>query len=252
MKKLTYAVPALEKGLDILEILSEARIPLSLGEIAERLQKNRNEIFRMVNLLESRKYISKLPHSEHYTLTLKLYSLSHAHSIVEKLLEAARLPMQHLTDEIGESAHLAILQENEILVIFQSSSKDKVRISIEPGSRFPGYRTCSGRLLFATLQEKDRLDLLPKFFPKEFPPEEKNQFLDRLPLIQKQGYEEAMNETIVGLRDIAMLLGSPEKGLHASLAISFFNFSKTEKNKNFFLKSLKKTSEEIEKSLGLG
>ena len=50
-KKTGYAAPALEKGLDILELLASAEQSMTTGQIADALGRSKNEIFRMVFVL---------------------------------------------------------------------------------------------------------------------------------------------------------------------------------------------------------
>src|SRR5882672_4811283 len=98
-----YPVPALEKGLDVIETLAANAVPQSLAELATQLERSSSELFRMLNCLERRGYITRAAVSGKYALTLKLYALAHAHSVIEKLLQAARIPMQELTEKIRES-----------------------------------------------------------------------------------------------------------------------------------------------------
>jgi len=49
-----YSAPALEKGLDILELLSEQEIGLTQVEIARSLDRTVGEIFRMLVVLQNR------------------------------------------------------------------------------------------------------------------------------------------------------------------------------------------------------
>ena len=56
-----YAAPALEKGLDILELISEAPAPMSLAQIGQRLGRTSGEIFRMLAALERRGYLARGP-----------------------------------------------------------------------------------------------------------------------------------------------------------------------------------------------
>src|SRR5438132_9562252 len=98
-----YPVPALEKGLDVLESLAAAAVPQSLAELAAQLERSSSELFRMLNCLERRGYIVRDPLAGKYGLTLKLYTLAHAHSVMEKLLHAAATPMQALTEKMRES-----------------------------------------------------------------------------------------------------------------------------------------------------
>ena len=49
-----YRAPALEKGLDILELLSEAESPMGMPMIAAELNRSKGEIFRMAAVLEDK------------------------------------------------------------------------------------------------------------------------------------------------------------------------------------------------------
>ena len=55
--KKNYSAPALEKGHDIIELLSKSSIGFSQAEIAKELNRSVNEIYRMLNILALRNYI---------------------------------------------------------------------------------------------------------------------------------------------------------------------------------------------------
>ena len=46
-----YSAPALDKGLDILELLSNSENGLTQAQIANKLNKSVNEIYRMISTL---------------------------------------------------------------------------------------------------------------------------------------------------------------------------------------------------------
>ena len=47
-----YRAPALDKGLDILELISRATEPMSIGMITQALGRSTGELFRMIQVLE--------------------------------------------------------------------------------------------------------------------------------------------------------------------------------------------------------
>ena len=51
-----YSAPALEKGLDVLELLAAEPHGLNLQEISRRLKRTSNELFRMLDVLLRRGY----------------------------------------------------------------------------------------------------------------------------------------------------------------------------------------------------
>ena len=73
-KKTNYSAPALEKGLDILELLAHQSEGLTKSQLARLLQRSVSEIFRMLLCLEGRGYIAQVS-EERYSLTLKLFQL---------------------------------------------------------------------------------------------------------------------------------------------------------------------------------
>jgi DNA-binding IclR family transcriptional regulator len=50
----TYRAPALDKGLDIIELLALSSVGLTQAKIASHLKKSVNEIYRMLNTLRER------------------------------------------------------------------------------------------------------------------------------------------------------------------------------------------------------
>src|SRR5437016_14272224 len=82
-----YAVPALDKGLDVIELLARESEGLTLNEIARVLGRTSSELFRMVNALGRRGYIIQRD-NDRYSLTLKLFELAHRHKPIKSLTAA--------------------------------------------------------------------------------------------------------------------------------------------------------------------
>ena len=70
-----YRLPALDKGLDILELLAGEEEGLSQAEIAKAPGRTPNEHYRMLERLVRRGYVSRNA-SDRYELTLKLFGLA--------------------------------------------------------------------------------------------------------------------------------------------------------------------------------
>ena len=71
----SYSAPALEKGLDILELLCRSDVPLSQKEIGQRLGRSVGELYRMVACLVERGYLVNADEKLH--ITTKLFELAH-------------------------------------------------------------------------------------------------------------------------------------------------------------------------------
>ncbi len=225
-----YPVPALEKGLDILEALAADTVPQSLAELAAEMDRSSSELFRMLNCLERRGYVTRDDVSGKYALSLKLYALAHGHSPTEKLLTAARGPMQALTEKFRVSCHLSVLERDALLVVAQQESPERVRLSIEVGGQFEPEKTASGRLLLAFAQRDEGKAAAE---------------------MRRTGVSVAESETIEGVRDLAVLVGRPEAGVMAALAVTRLQRRGEKTDERALLAGVRAAAAEITVALGL-
>lgn len=246
-----YQVPALEKGLDILEYLAAEGVPATQAQLARALGRGPNELFRMLVCLERRGYIQRDPASGAYALTLRLYELSRSHSPYEELLHAAVRPMQGLTETLLESCHLSVLQRGALLVLAQEESPRPLRLSVEVGSTFPAIRTVSGRLLLAHLTEEARENLLRSNDEwNALDESEQCTFREHLATIEERGYEEARGETTEGVHDLAVLVGSNSGNIQAALAVAALT-RRHEPSRGDTLEALRQCATEMSHAAGL-
>src|SRR5437588_12336818 len=84
-----YPTPALEKGLDILELFASEPAGLSKSDVARRLDRTVSEIFRMLLCLEERGYISQSRDGDRYRLTLRLVKLVQEHPPTKRMIAEA-------------------------------------------------------------------------------------------------------------------------------------------------------------------
>ncbi len=104
-----YPTPALEKGLDILELFASEPAGLTKSEVARRLDRTVSEIFRMLVCLEERGYISQAPEGERYHLTLHLFRLVQEHPPIKRMITEALPIMQQVAHDLNQSCHLGVL-----------------------------------------------------------------------------------------------------------------------------------------------
>lgn len=215
-----YAVPALDKALDVIELLAEARAPMSQADISRALDRNPNELFRILNALASRNYLRRSDGGR-FRLSLKLFELSRTHSPYEEILRVAMPAMKQLSETLSESCHLSMLRDGEVLILAQVESPNPIRLSIEVGSRHSLLGTTSGRVLLASMDTDERnryLEQSPDFVSQS--EESRDNFITRLHSINERGYEVADGERFVGGLDVGALVGSLESRVKAALVVS--------------------------------
>ena len=145
-----YGAPALEKGLDLLEILADEAGALSQKQLAERAGRTIGEIFRMLGVLERRGYLVRDGLTGRYGLTLKLFVLGNRHQPTRRLQAAALPVMQDLAEAIGQSCHLVVATENRMTVVAQAEPRGPMVFTVKQGADFPlSAHRVSARVLAA-------------------------------------------------------------------------------------------------------
>jgi DNA-binding IclR family transcriptional regulator len=213
-----YRVPALEKGLDLLECLAGQGVPMTQSQLARQLERGPNEIFRTLMTLERRGYIQRDAESGAYSLTLRLFELSHTHSPYEELLRAASRPMREFVNAMRESCHLSVINNSRLLVLAQEENPALVRMSIAIGGVFSLLHTASGRLLLAYLepeQLEETLQVIKEY--AAWTTAQRTAFAQKLKKINELGFEYIYEETNFGVHDLAVLVGSQSSQTRAAL-----------------------------------
>ena len=166
--KKNYSAPALEKGLDIIELLSNSSIGFSQAEIAKELKRSVNEIYRMLNILVARNYIELDLDNDRYKLTFKLLQLSSQHQPIKNLMQKSLPMMREVAQLCNHSVHLSIYYAGKLLVIGQVDSPSSFNYSVTTGSNFDLLETSSGRVIlaFQTIEERQRRLERRKLFMK--------------------------------------------------------------------------------------
>jgi DNA-binding IclR family transcriptional regulator len=152
-----YRAPALEKGIDILELLATEARPMTLTAIVNRLERSHGELFRMVQVLEFRGYIEQDSSNEGYRLTDRLFSLGMQQPRTRNLIEAALPVMRQLAASVGQSCHLALHTQGEMVVVARMESSEQLGFSVRVGYRRPLVQAASGLVLYAFQPEDVRL-----------------------------------------------------------------------------------------------
>jgi DNA-binding IclR family transcriptional regulator len=151
-----YRAPALEKGLDVLELLAGESEPMTLTGIVKRLGRSHGELFRMVQVLEHRGYIEQDQSNDGYRLSDRLFSLGMQQPRMRNLHEVALPVMRQLANEIGQSCHLALHTLGDIVVVARVESGELLGFSVRVGYRRPLPHSASGAVLYAFQPEDVR------------------------------------------------------------------------------------------------
>jgi len=218
-----YAAPALDKGLDILELLTAESDGLTSSEIARCLGRTVGEIFRMLVRLEQRGYVCQNPPGDRYYLTLKLFEVAHRYYPLHRLVSEGNPLLQRVAHRTGQSCHLAIMSSGEVVVVAQADAPGNMGFAVRLGARIDLLNTGSGNIILAFQEDETRarsLDAWQRQSGKKIPPD----LQDQLERIRRRGFEELPSRGIKGIIDIGFPILNQHGEAIVAMTVPFFPY----------------------------
>lgn len=201
-------VNSLAKGLRVLESFSAERSELTLSEVAALAKLDPGTAFRMLNTLVMAGYVSRIPDSKRFRLTLKVTDLG-LHAIGRAdLREIARPILRSLVSEVNEAASLGVLDGADILYIERvRAGLTRIGVDIRIGTTIPAFWSTIGEAMLAYLPQHELsrvLALKPR--PGGFPhkPMKRDEIESSLQNVRENGYALRDSYFGSGLRVLAV------------------------------------------------
>ncbi|HVZ98868.1 MAG TPA: IclR family transcriptional regulator [Caulobacterales bacterium] len=224
MAKAVYKAPALDKGLEILELLAGQPSPLAMPEIAQKLGRSKTEIYRMLVVLEARGYIARGEYDDRYQITSRLFELGMRNPPMRNLHDAA-LPVMHtLAERSQQSCHLGVMigDDDHVVVIARVESPAAVSFSVRVGHRVPILRSASARVIFGAQSEARQNELLRLWKAKAPDAKAIDAFVAESKAAAERGYLLEPSRISDGIRDIGAAVYDGENlGAIASITMPF-------------------------------
>lgn len=215
----SYSAPALEKGLDILEMLSNSDRPLSQKEIALSLGRSVGEIYRMLTCLVDRNYVFQVDDSS-YSITTKLFELAHVNPPTHRLLFEALPVMQRLAKDLDQSCHLTVYSQGKQIVLAKVDTPSGMGFSVRTGSELDVLISASGRVLVA-FQDQETRRLRIEESSQRRPEQADPQIETILDTIRKTGYESIPSVQVRGLYAVSFPILDRQDRALAALTVPY-------------------------------
>jgi DNA-binding IclR family transcriptional regulator len=140
----------LRKELAILIVLGREEAVedggLGVVRIAELIGREKSQVSRALKMLAESGFVDRDPSTLHYRLGWRFFALA-ARAGEQRLLSVAPPLLERLVKNLGETAHLSVLQGVEVLTILSESPPHAVKAVGWSGRTVPLYCTSSGRVL---------------------------------------------------------------------------------------------------------
>ncbi|MER5308578.1 IclR family transcriptional regulator [Streptomyces sp. NPDC002773] len=149
-------VPAVTRAFDVLELFLEGDGTLSAPEITRRLQLPRTTTHELVATLTARNYLVPVTGQPgRYRLGVRTYQLGSRYAEQLDLAAEGHQVARDVADTCGETVHVAVLEDMDVIYIAKVDSSHAVRMVSATGRRLPAHCTAVGKMLLATLDEAE-------------------------------------------------------------------------------------------------
>jgi IclR family pca regulon transcriptional regulator len=198
---------ALARGLRVLEVFNQDRRQLTLSDIAKLVDLPRASVRRTLHTLVQLGYAEM--DDRLFRLMPRVLMLARAFLLSNAVADILQPAVERLSEEVNELCSAAVLDGEDIMMIAHASPKRIIPVSAQVGFRLPAVQTALGRVLLATLADRQLDDFLSQVHPKKLT---KSSTVDRSELrkailkAREDGYALVDQEVEVGFRSIAVPL----------------------------------------------
>jgi DNA-binding IclR family transcriptional regulator len=215
-----YRAPALDKGLDILELLSQEPSGLTRSEIVRAMGRSQGEIYRMLERLVARDYVTRLE-GDRYELSVKLFVLATRYPPISRLIAAAVQPMVQFARSALQSCHLAVYDRGDVIIAAQESSPGDWGLTLRLGARISLLETGSGRTLLAFQPDARRTEMMAEYRAVSAAREADPMLEDSLARIRHHGHWRGPSRQARGVVDISVPILGPSDAAIAVLTCPY-------------------------------
>ena len=217
-----YSAPALEKGIDIIELLADSESGLTVSEISQRLKRPMSELFRIIIVMEQRGWLQKDPATARYSGTYHVLKLAHRSTPADTLTSAAAPVMHELSTRINQSCHLVVRSGAQGLVILrQENQRRHANLSVRLGAVIELISSCSGQVLLAHLPQEEREHFLKSFAPPRGL--SRSKLSTTLKKVARQGFEIHRSPITAGVTDISYPIRGFDGKVVAALTVPYLH-----------------------------
>lgn len=161
-KEPNYPIKVLNKAFSIVDLLFKEGLPLGVADLSSRLGMSASTVHRILDTLKFWGYVDQDPETQVYTLGLRLIELGMAKLHQIDWLKESSYLVKELRNSTGETVHVSILADGEVLCLMKEESPRTIKMSSYVGKRGPLHCTASGKVLLAWLSREERKKIIEK------------------------------------------------------------------------------------------
>jgi IclR family transcriptional regulator, KDG regulon repressor len=185
-----YLMNSVTRTIEVLEAFTR-KPSYTNAELSRKTNINKSTLFRILYTLEREGVLRRDQETNRYYLTYKLFHIGQAYVQETDLKTKAAIHLATLADVTGESAHLGIIDHQEVLFLDRVDSSQPIGLHSSIGMKLPAYCTAIGKLLLAFQDETYLEKYMKTITLKAYTPNtitDTNTFLINLQQIRQCGF----------------------------------------------------------------
>ncbi|MFD8045578.1 IclR family transcriptional regulator [Streptomyces chartreusis] len=245
-------VQSVDRAVSVLEILAR-RGEAGVSEVAAEIDVHKSTAFRLLGALEARGLVEQSAERGKYRLGFGIVRLAGAVTGRLDVTQQGRQVCERLSEEIGETVNIAVLQEHYAVNLYQVRGPGAVGTHNWVGQLTPVHATSSGKILLAHLTAEERAEVLAASGLQKLTPHTltaRTKLEKNLAEARERGYAVTLEELEIGLHAVAAPIRARDGEVIAALSASGPAYRFTEERIQGFAPALVKGAEEISHRMG--
>jgi len=244
---------SVRRAITILEYLAKAQEPKELTAVSHDLAMNKSTVYRFLATLAEAGYVRQESDTGRYALGPRVAWLAARFLETVDIRQLARPILEELGRESGETIHLAILDQDEVVYIDKIEGRQAVQMASRVGSRLPVHSTALGKVLLADLPESQWQRYISEIGLTPYTPNTivaPEAFFEHLRQVQRQNYSIDNVENEEGVRCVAAPIRDHTRETIAALSISGSTITMTPEKVESLVPLVQKGALAISEQLG--
>ena len=214
-------VVALARGLTVMRAFTSQSQHLTLSDVSKIVKLPRATVRRCLLTLQALGYVES--RERYFSLSPKVLTIAQGYLTSSVLPRVSQSFLERLSSQIGESCSISILHGQEVIYVARSARKRMSSLHREVGTQLPAHCTSMGRVLLASLSERELEAFFAEAALTRYTPAtvtSASKLATMLKKVAKDGYCIVDEELEVNLRAIAVPVRNAAGAVVGALNVS--------------------------------
>lgn len=251
MSEAVQGAKSFSRTIKVLQLIADQPKAPSVAKLLTLCDLTRPTLYRVLAALEAEGLISQ-GSDKCYILGSRVISLAHRALAQTSIIEIARAELENLRDCLGETVHLAVRNQTELVYVDKIESREVVRMASTIGTRVPFHSSAVGKAFLAAMTKEaaDQLiDQLPMTAITAHSPTDKAQLRAMIDQMRLQGFSHESEENEQGIVCFGAAILNARGEPQASVSVSVPMF-RLKDDVSEYAQALKLACQRISEKLG--